>query len=276
MAQQKNILVNGVLTPVWQTDATAQEIDDAVAAAAGAVRYDAAQSLTVAQQTTARDNIGAADKETQDKVQAIYAPSSTVTVAAAELQDYIDALPRMLTERLTISVSSGTLSEALIISSFYGSGFLALTANGSVTLAGGVVVQNCRMRVSIEGMQISGGAQGSNSKRKGTVFLYEARMAFLANCTLTPAETAEYGIDATVGSKAYVYSGSISGYTTATIVSSGSEVVLSSVAASDNTSGAEVYNGGIVLLCGSTPDTVGGSTNAKGGGIIAKADGTLL
>ena len=29
MAQRKNIMVNGVLTPVWQTDATAQEIDDA-------------------------------------------------------------------------------------------------------------------------------------------------------------------------------------------------------------------------------------------------------
>lgn len=28
MAQRKNIMVNGVLTPVWQTDATAQEIDD--------------------------------------------------------------------------------------------------------------------------------------------------------------------------------------------------------------------------------------------------------
>lgn len=31
MATKKNIMVNGVLTPVWQTDATAQQIDDAAA-----------------------------------------------------------------------------------------------------------------------------------------------------------------------------------------------------------------------------------------------------
>lgn len=59
MATKKNIMVNGVLTSVWQTDATAQEIDDAVVKAASAVRYDLAQSLTAAQQKQARENIGA-------------------------------------------------------------------------------------------------------------------------------------------------------------------------------------------------------------------------
>lgn len=60
MATKKNITVNGVLTPVWQTDATAQQIDDAVTAAQNAVRYDAAQSLTDAQKKQARANIAAA------------------------------------------------------------------------------------------------------------------------------------------------------------------------------------------------------------------------
>lgn len=60
MATKKNITVNGVLTPVWQTDATAQQIDDAVVAAQNAVRYDAAQTLTDAQKTQARGNIAAA------------------------------------------------------------------------------------------------------------------------------------------------------------------------------------------------------------------------
>ena len=60
MATKKNITVNGVLTPVWQTDATAQQIDDAVTAAQNAVRYDAAQTLTDDQKTQARTNINAA------------------------------------------------------------------------------------------------------------------------------------------------------------------------------------------------------------------------
>lgn len=59
MATKKNITVNGVLTPVWQTDATAQQIDDAVVAAQNAVLYTA-QSLTDTQKTQARGNIGAA------------------------------------------------------------------------------------------------------------------------------------------------------------------------------------------------------------------------
>lgn len=59
MATKKNITVNGVLTPVWQTDATAQQIDDAVVAAQNAVLYTA-QSLTDAQKTQARGNINAA------------------------------------------------------------------------------------------------------------------------------------------------------------------------------------------------------------------------
>lgn len=59
MATKKNITVNGVLTPVWQTDATAQQIDDAVVAAQNAVLYTA-QSKTAAEQAQARGNIGAA------------------------------------------------------------------------------------------------------------------------------------------------------------------------------------------------------------------------
>lgn len=79
MAQKKNILVNGVLTPVWQTDATAQEIDDAVAAASGAVRYDAAQSLTEAQQKQARENIASA--EGFKSIQMIGAPQNITAIS---------------------------------------------------------------------------------------------------------------------------------------------------------------------------------------------------
>lgn len=79
MATKKNILVNGVLTPVWQTDATAQQIDDAVDIANAAVRYDLAQSLTAAQQTQARGNIAAMHGiESTDHPGCIYVVTSGV------------------------------------------------------------------------------------------------------------------------------------------------------------------------------------------------------
>lgn len=61
------------------------------------------------------------------RVNATDISTRAVTVAAAELQAYIDALPRLLTEQITVKVT-GTLSDSLYIQGFYGSG--ALTIQG--------------------------------------------------------------------------------------------------------------------------------------------------
>ena len=60
MAHTEQMLINGILTNVRVFDKPAQEIDNAVDIANGAVRYDTAQTLTTTQQAQARTNINAA------------------------------------------------------------------------------------------------------------------------------------------------------------------------------------------------------------------------
>lgn len=60
MAHTEQMMINGVLTDVTVFDSAAQEIDDAVAKADGAVRFDLEQSLTETQKGIARLNVGAA------------------------------------------------------------------------------------------------------------------------------------------------------------------------------------------------------------------------
>ena len=45
---------------------------------------------------------------------------------------------------------------------------------------------------------------------------------------------------------------------------------------SGNAAGPYVFRGGIILLGGSTPELLGGATSTKAGGLIVKADGTVL
>ena len=45
---------------------------------------------------------------------------------------------------------------------------------------------------------------------------------------------------------------------------------------SGSSTGVHLYHGGIVMLSGKTPDLLGGNANAKSGGLIVKANGTLL
>jgi len=71
----------------------------------------------------------------------------------------------------------------------------------------------------------------------------------------------------------------VSGFSTAVLVGGGATAAVNAAAAEDfhdNTMGAHVWNGGTVLLGGSTPDLLGGSANQKSGGIIVKKNGTLL
>lgn len=241
----------------------------------GSVRYDAAQSLTDAQKTQARDNIGAANKETQDKVMATTSPARTVTLAPSDVGAYLKALPRMLTEALTIKVTAGTVPETLRFSGFYGPGNIYLTtASGGkdVTLANGVSSAYSCAVIGISNMKITGGT----SYEKAAVINTWSSPMVVNNCDLTAGEPAVYGIYSNGGSLVTARDCSISGYTHAVMAQNGAKAVLNNITASGNTYGGYVWGGGTILLCGSTPETLGGSTNNKSGGMIVKKDGTLL
>ena len=239
------------------------------------VRYDAAQSLTDAQKTQARGNIGAANYAAQEKVMAISAPERTVTLAPSDVGAYLKALPRMLTEALTIKVTAGTVPETLRFSGFYGPGNIYLTtASGGkdVTLANGVSSAYSCAVIGISNMKIT----GWTSYEKAAVINTWSSPMVVNNCDLTAGESAVYGIYSNGGSLVTARDCSISGYTHAVMAQNGAKAVLNNITASGNTYGGYVWGGGTILLCGSTPETLGGSTNNKSGGMIVKKDGTLL
>lgn len=266
MAYTPTVWKNGEFPPIdaEHLNKIEQGIEDAVSVTP--------QTLSDEQKAQARGNIGAANKETQDKVFITAAPAKSITLAASELSAYINALPRLLTEIITITVTAGTAAQTLDLSNFYGSGRLRLVANGNVTLAGGVRSYYNRIMANLENFAITGGP----SYEKSTVYAYDTAVLYLVNCTLTASDGIGYAIQASVNGAVAANGCSITGYYTAVQAATLSQVDLIDCTASGNTIGVNLYRGGIVLLCGTTPDTLGGSYNIKGGGIIVKANGTLL
>mgnify|MGYP004601928097 CR=1 FL=1 len=211
----------------------------------------------------------------REKVMAISAPERTVTLAPSDVGAYLKALPRMLTEALTIKVTAGTVPETLRFSGFYGPGNIYLTtASGGkdVTLANGVSSAYSCAVIEIANMKITGGT----SYEKAAVLNTWSSPMVVNDCDLTAGESAAYGIYSNGGSLVTARDCSISGYTHAVLAQNGAKAVLNNITASGNTYGGYVWGGGTILLCGSTPETLGGSTNNKSGGMIVKKDGTLL
>ena len=72
-------------------------------------------------------------------------------IPASELQAYLDALPRLLTEHHVITLS-GTRTEPVLIANFYGCGSLTLRAAnlGDCVFTRGFTVNNCSVPVTTE------------------------------------------------------------------------------------------------------------------------------
>lgn len=208
----------------------------------------------------------------REKIFAVSAPAKSITLAASELSAYINALPRLLTESITITVTAGTAAQTLDLSNFYGSGRLRLIADGNVTLAGGVRSYYNRINNVLEGFSITGGA----AHEKSTVYAYDTAILYLVDCTLTAADNITYAIQANLNGTVAANRCSMTGYYNAVLAMGQGKVSLINCAGRDNSVGANVWDGGSIFLCGTTPDTLGGNANNKNGGIIVKADGTLL
>ena len=85
------------------------------------------------------------------KVLATGAPDRAVTIPASELQAYLDALPRLLTEHYVITLS-GTNSNIVYLNDFYGCGSLTFRADnlGDCVLTRKVTLKNCSALVTME------------------------------------------------------------------------------------------------------------------------------
>lgn len=211
---------------------------------------------------------------TRDKVQAVSVPSRSVTVAASELAAYIAALPRLLSEDLTVNITGGTVSENLKLRYFYGPGSLQLMAvdGQTVHLTNGVYIYRCEAAILLDNLSLHGLTSGD-----GFVHIRESTNTWLSRCTIDGAGAAGknlYGVNVEGMSIAFIGSTDIKNVSTAVIVSYAAAIV-NACAGSGNTIGAYTYRGGRCYLSEGTPTLMGGSTNENGGGPIFN-NGTLL
>lgn len=209
------------------------------------------------------------------RVETVRVPSRTVELAASELPAFFNALPRLLTEDLTVR-ASGTLAAVLDVRDFYGPGSIMIEgpAAGGLAITGSLTVSDCSVGVRLYRVDVAAGPEAANA-----VMLSNSGYVFLHTCRVT-GNNACKGVLATSGTKTYLLDCGIKNCQTAASVDSASIMALSNDASSaggfsGNTVGARAYRGGVILLAESTPELLGGAANAKGGGLIAK-NGSLL
>lgn len=200
-------------------------------------------------------------------VLAVGAPYRYVSISAAELQDYINSLPRLLTEHHVITLR-GTNSNIVSVKDFYGCGSLTLRADkvGDCVFTKDVIVGNCSIPVIMEGLkwELDGTASPETyciSCRDSTIYAnicsfnghaktgrgvvsWGNSSAVLAGCALHNLEIA---VEASWGGRIGVY---------------GEDP---KTECSGNAIGIYLRQGGLVLLGDLVPDLLGGTYNERNG-----------
>ena len=206
-----------------------------------------------------------------------------VTVAAAELQVYINALPRLRTENLAITVT-GDLTQKLVLSGFYGSGsFHFYPQNNQTVFRAGIEATNCAVLVELHNLQFQlplvGAFDGDACVRAGAfshVILVGCSFTGTADSLLpVPLHAHDGGIEIATSLRAS-YCGAV-----ALVVRAGIAVISCSEEdpspLHDNHWGVHTWEGGIAIIANSyTPTLLGGTAHHHQGGAVINYDGTLV
>ena len=122
-------------------------------ASAGTVRVSLA---TLAEFLAEQDNAvkaalsSKAALSAQETVEKTAISGQTVTLAASELQAYLNSLPRLVTDELYLYVA-GELSAAVEVKNFYGPGILSISGqNGGFTMRNSMNISRCALPVYLE------------------------------------------------------------------------------------------------------------------------------
>lgn len=201
-------------------------------------------------------------------------PSCTVEVAATDLHGYIKRLPRLLAENLTISVTGTVAIQGTEICCLYGPGSLTIsvTEGAEVTVYIQVMVADCTVPVTIEGLKLI----GDNSGGGCILSVNHTSWIKVRNCVFDREhDINKGGASARNGSNMLLEQCQFAHCNPVIDCQTGSNVSVFNCTGANNITGSST-RGGIVLLMGTTSDLLGGSANGKSGGLIVKSDGTLL
>lgn len=210
---------------------------------------------------------------TREKVMAVTVPEKAVTLSPAQLPDYLAALPKLLTEKLVITLTAGTLTQPLTISGFYGPGQIRLNGVSASTVCfqDGIRIEGCRAPIYLVGLRFM-----SPSSKEACINGSFSGYIWVQNCVLQGADAEGKRAFYMEACHATVQGCSITHfkYVLATLLNA--SVELFALSASDNTVGIEATRGGVAALGTEADSKLGGVANAKLGGIIINQNGTLL
>lgn len=211
----------------------------------------------------------------REKVLTPAVPARTVTVAAEDLKAYLDSLPRLLTEYLTLSVS-GTVTEPLELNGFYGSGTIMIDGGmlGNCTVENIVGISDCSANIYLSNLAFTDGGKAADSYYQAVVQVNGSRWVYLKNCSFigTKSERAVLFINSSNGA---LHDSTLQGFESAVCPWGTCVVSLRNVTGSDNTLGVHSYAGGVVMLSGTTETLLGGASNYLNGCLIVREDGTV-
>ena len=212
-----------------------------------------------------------------DKLNANQPESISVSLAAADLQTYLNQLPRYLNAIYTITVS-GAVESPINISFFSGSGRLTIKAEnlGNCTLSK-VSVVDCAVPVFFQKIRFQETPNFGNYAR-----MLEAQGSYVmaSSCSFTGlgSGTTACAFGATQDGSLWASACSVSGCNVVAYAGNmGMILVNGSSDFQSNTAGAMVYNGGAVMIgTDSISNTLNAGANDKRGGCVIAYDGSLV
>ena len=195
------------------------------------------------------------------------ASSCAVTIPAAELQAYLDALPRLLTEHHIITLS-GTASEEVSVNGFYGCGSLLLRADnlGDCVFKRELRVLNCRLPVQMEKLKWE---LDETANKYRYCLPCQKSMVYADGCSFNGCAKNGRGVGAFYNSYAVLADCAFHDLECAVSTSWGGFVGIygdnPTADYSGNAVGVYLLLGGLALLGDHVPDTLGGAYNTKDG-----------
>lgn len=163
----------------------------------GSVRYDAAQSLTDAQKTQARNNIGATTALLTAKTLHVAKTGSDTTGDGSEAKPFLTigaalgSLPKLLMGNVTITVHEGTYDESVSVDGFCGSGGLTIKGETGKTASVRIIVirENTHKYTQITNLTIFGSYGDSYN---WSVFCDSTSAVYFSNVTCTNTVASQY------------------------------------------------------------------------------------
>lgn len=213
----------------------------------------------------------------QEKIMATEIEDKEVTCAANALQAYLDTLPRLLNENLSIRIT-GAATEAISLNGFYGNGSIRLepASSGAGTSLCGVYIVNCHIKIALYELTITPGANPQSSW-PSCVYASEAVYVIIAGCNLPgDFDAASRGVEASLNSAIYMNNCTLQNHGGAILVARGTNITIENGIYSNNAVGITTWHGGTAILTGTAPNTLGAPSNSKTGGLIVSANGSII